>query len=202
YQTAWLKAHYPEEFYAASMCFDMHQSEKLALFVDDARRGGVEVYAPDINRSEAEFTVERTDEGYAVRYALAGIRNVGEKAMEALVAEREARGRFESLQDLFERLPKGSMNSRQLAGLLCAGALDGLEPDRAKLFANIDMLLAIADAANRERESGQVGLFGGEEAAGDTLRLKDAEPWSRADRMAKERENFGFYFSAHPVEQY
>ena len=202
YQTAWLKAHYLEEFYAASMCFDMHQSEKLALFVDDARRGGVDVRAPDINRSEAEFTVERTDEGYAVRYALAGIRNVGEKAMEALVAEREARGWFEKLQDLFERMPKGSMNSRQLEGLVCAGALDGLEPDRAKLFANIDMLLAVADAANRERESGQAGLFGGEDAAGDTLRLKDAESWSRADRMAKERENFGFYFSAHPVEQY
>ena len=202
YQTAWLKAHYPEEFYAASMCFDMHQSEKLALFVDDARRGGVDVRAPDINRSEAEFTVERTDAGYAVRYALAGIRNVGEKAMEALVAEREARGWFEKLQDLFERMPKGSMNSRQLEGLVCAGALDGLEPDRAKLFANIDMLLAVADAANRERESGQAGLFGGEDAAGDTLRLKDAESWSRADRMAKERENFGFYFSAHPVEQY
>jgi DNA polymerase-3 subunit alpha len=99
-------------------------------------------------------------------------------------------------------MPKGSMNSRQLEGLVCAGALDGLEPDRAKLFTNIDMLLAVADAANRERESGQAGLFGGEEAAGDTLRLKDAEPWSRADRMAKERENFGFYFSAHPVEQY
>ncbi|AKM06679.1 DNA polymerase III subunit alpha [Pelagerythrobacter marensis] len=202
YQTAWLKAHYPEEFYAASMCFDMHQSEKLALFVDDARRGGVEVRTPDVNRSEAEFTVERTDEGYAVRYALAGIRNVGEKAMEALVAEREANGWFESLQDLFERVPKGSMNSRQLEGLICAGALDSLDPDRGRLFANIDMLLAIADAANRERESGQAGLFGGEEAAGDTLRLKEAEPWSRSDRMANERENFGFYFSAHPVEQY
>lgn len=87
YQTAWMKAHYPEEFYAASMCFDMHQSEKLNVFVDDARRypngqGGVAVLPPDINASEAEFTVEQTDTGYAVRYALAGIRNVGEKAME------------------------------------------------------------------------------------------------------------------------
>jgi DNA polymerase-3 subunit alpha len=202
YQTAWLKAHYPEEFYAASMCFDMHQSEKLAVFVDDARRSGIVIAPPDVNRSEAEFTVERTDDGYAVRYALAGIRNVGERAMEALVAEREASGWFESVEDLFARLPKGSMNSRQLEGLIAAGALDGLEPNRAKLYANIDLLLAVTEAANRERESGQGGLFGGEAQPDTTLRLKDAEEWPRAERMAKERDNFGFYFSAHPVEQY
>ncbi|MHA6317542.1 DNA polymerase III subunit alpha [Altererythrobacter sp. CAU 1778] len=207
YQTAWLKAHYPEEFYAASMCFDMNQAEKLAVFVDDARRypgknGGVEVAAPDINASEAEFTVEQTDDGYAVRYALAGIRNVGEKAMEAVVGEREANGPFTGLQDLFERLPKGAMNSRQLEGLIAAGALDGLEPDRAKLHANVDTLLAVADAAVRERESGQAGLFGEAAESGDTLRLKPAEPWSRTDQMAKERENFGFFFAAHPVEAY
>ncbi len=202
YQTGWLKAHYPEEFYAASMCFDMHQSDKLAAFVDDARRAGVEVAPPDVNRSEAEFTVERTDEGYAVRYALAGIKNVGEKAMEALVAEREANGWFESLEDLFDRVPKGSMNSRQLEGLIAAGALDQLEPNRAKLFANTDLLLAVSEAANRERESGQTALFGGESPADAALRLKETEEWPRAERMAKERENFGFYFSAHPVEQY
>ena len=199
YQTAWLKAHYPEEFFAASMCFDMHQSEKLAVFVDDARRQDIAVAPPCINASEAEFTVEQTDDGFAVRYALAGIRNVGEKAMEAIVAERESSGTFASLQDLFERIPKGSMNSRQLEGLACAGALDKLEPNRAKVFANADMLLAVADAAQRERTSGQGGLFGGEDQTRECLRLKDTEEWSRADRMAKERENFGFYFSAHPV---
>ncbi|WP_226700663.1 DNA polymerase III subunit alpha [Qipengyuania gaetbuli] len=199
YQTAWLKAHYPEEFFAASMCFDMHQSEKLTIFVDDARRQGIAVEPPCLNRSEAEFTVEQTDDGYAVRYALAGIRNVGEKAMEAIVAEREAAGPFESLQDLFERIPKGSLNSRQLEALACAGALDGLEPNRAKVFENADMLLAVADAAERERSSGQAALFGGEDQPGETLRLKEVEDWPRAERMARERENFGFYFSAHPV---
>ena len=210
YQTGWLKAHYPEEFYAASMCFDLHQSEKLSVFVDDARRypaakeegAGVEVLPPDINASQARFIVEQTDHGYAVRYALAGIRNVGEKAMEAIVAEREANGQFDSLKDLFERLPHGSMNRRQLEGLICAGALDGLEPNRALLFENADMLLAVADASMRERESGQGGLFGGEDAASEPLRLQATDPWSRSDQMAKERENFGFYFAAHPVQQY
>jgi DNA polymerase-3 subunit alpha len=199
YQTAWLKAHYPEEFFAASMCFDMHQSEKLTIFVDDARRQGITVEPPCINSSEAEFTVEQTDDGYAVRYALAGIRNVGERAMETIVAERETSGKFGTMQDLFERIPRGSMNSRQLEALACSGALDSLEPNRAKVFANADMLLAVADAADRERTSGQAGLFGGEAAPGETLRLREVEDWPRAERMARERENFGFYFSAHPV---
>ncbi|WP_095011166.1 DNA polymerase III subunit alpha [Tsuneonella mangrovi] len=202
YQTGWLKAHYPEEFFAASMCFDMHQSEKLAVFVDDARRQGIAVEPPDINRSEAEFTVERTDEGYAVRYALAGVRNVGEKAMEAIVAEREAHGWFDTLQQLFERIPPGAMNRRQLEALACAGALDHLEPNRAKVHDNAEMLMAVADAAERERSSGQHGLFGGEEHEGETLRLAEVEEWSRSERMSKEREMFGFYFSAHPVQQF
>ena len=206
YQTGWLKTHYPHEFYAASMCFDMHQSDKLAVFVDDMRRAGLHLAGPDMNRSEAEFAVERTEEGYAVRYALAGIRNVGEKAMDALVAEREASGPFASLEDLFQRAPHGSMNRRQLEGLAAAGAFDSLEPNRAMVLANADMLLAIADEAERSRTSGQGGLFangnGYEDHAEPSLRLAQCEPWSRPEQMAKERENFGFYFAAHPVSQY
>ncbi|MEA3264261.1 MAG: DNA polymerase III subunit alpha [Pseudomonadota bacterium] len=202
YQTAWLKTHYPHEFYAASMCFDMHQSEKLAIFVDDMRRNGVALEGPDINRSEAEFTVERTDESHAVRYALAGVRNVGEKAMDAIVAEREANGHFASLEDLFRRVPPGSMNRRQLEGLAGSGAFDSLEPNRAKVLANADMLLAVAEEAERTRSSGQAGLFGGDDHAAPSLRLADTPSWPRAEQMAKERENFGFYFAAHPVEQW
>jgi len=202
YHTAWLKTHYPHEFFAASMCFDMHQSEKLAVFVDDMRRSGVAIEGPDINHSEAEFTVEQTEEGHAVRYALAGIRNVGEKAMDAIVAEREANGPFASLDDLFRRVPPGSMNRRQLEGLAAAGAFDCLEPNRAKVLANADMLLAVADEAERSRTSGQGGLFGGGDHAEQSVRLTEVEPWSRSEQMAKERENFGFYFAAHPVEQY
>ena len=202
YHTAWLKAHYPHEFYAAAMCFDMHQSEKLAIFVDDARRNGIEIAAPDINRSEAEFCVEETAESHAVRYALAGIRNVGEKAMEAIVAEREAKGPFVDLDDVFRRAPAGSMNRRQLESLAAVGAFDSLEPNRAKVLANADTLLAEADRSSRERASDQHGLFGGGDHTEQALRLIECEPWSRTDQMAKERENFGFYFAAHPVEQY
>ena len=202
YQTAWLKTHYPHEFYAASMCFDMHQSEKLAVFVDDMRRGGIALAGPDINSSEAEFSVEQTDEGHQVRYALAGLRNVGEKAMDAIVRQRETSGRFADLEDLFRRIPAGTMNRRQLEALASAGAFDALEANRAKVLANVDMLLAVADEAERTRTSGQAGLFGGADAAEPSLRLAEALAWSRGEQMAAERETFGFYFAAHPVEQY
>jgi len=201
YQTAWFKAHYPHEFYAAAMCFDMHQSEKLSVFVDDMRRNGLVIAGPDLNQSEAEFTVEQTEDGHQVRYALAGIRNVGEKAMEQVVAEREAKGKFTSLDDLFGRVPYGALNRRALEGLAAAGAFDGLEPNRAKVLANADMLLAVADEAERTRTSGQAGLFGGE-GHHQAVRLVETPAWSRAEQMAKERENFGFYFAAHPVEQW
>ena len=200
YHTAWLKTHYPHEFYAASMCFDMHQSEKLAVFVDDMRRNGVALEGPDMNHSEAEFSVEQTDDSYAVRYALAGIRNVGEKAMEAVVAEREANGAFTSLDDLFRRAPPGSMNRRQLEGLAAAGAFDSLEPNRAKILANADTLLAEADRSAKERSSTQHSLLDQHEE--QALRLNEVEPWTRPEQMAKERENFGFYFAAHPVAQW
>ncbi len=202
YHTAWLKTHYPHEFYAASMCFDMHQSEKLAVFVDDMRRNGVAIEGPDINHSEAEFTVEQTEEGHAVRYALAGIRNVGEKAMDQLVAEREANGPFVSLDDVFRRAPAGSMNRRQLEGLAAAGAFDCVEPNRAKVLANADVLLMEADRSAKERTSDQHSFLGGDAHGEQALRLVEVEPWSRNEQMAKERENFGFYFAAHPVAQY
>ncbi|MCT2400669.1 DNA polymerase III subunit alpha [Novosphingobium mangrovi (ex Huang et al. 2023)] len=202
YHTAWLKAHYPHEFYAAAMCFDMHQSEKLAVFVDDARRNGIELAAPDMNRSEAEFIVEETTESHAVRYALAGLRNVGEKAMDMIVEERQANGPFADLDDVFRRAPAGSMNRRQLESLAAAGAFDSLEPNRAKVLANADTLLAEADRSSRERNSDQNSLFGGDDHAEQGLRLVECESWSRMDQMAKEREVFGFYFAAHPVEQF
>lgn len=202
YQTAWFKAHYPHEFYAASMCFDMHQSEKLAIFVDDMRRNGITCAGPCLNHSEAEFMVEPTAEGHQVRYALAGIRNVGEKAMEQVVAERQANGGFASLEDLFKRVPSGAINRRALEGLAGSGGFDALDANRAKVMANADMLLAVADEAERARTSGQGGLFGGEGEASGGIRLNEVPAWSRSDQMAKERENFGFYFAAHPVSQY
>ncbi|MFP5329291.1 MAG: DNA polymerase III subunit alpha [Alphaproteobacteria bacterium] len=195
YHTAWLKAHHRPEFYAASMSFDMAQTDKLALFVEDMRRGGVECLQPSINESEAHFTVEKG----AVRYALGALKGVGVKAMEVVVAEREARGPFRSLDDFAERVEPRLLNRRQIESLAGGGAFDVLEPRRAAVFAAADTILAHAASAADQRESGQHGLFASGDSSIPPIRLPAAD-WTLAERMAAERESFGFYFSAHPVD--
>ena len=196
YQTAWLKAHHRAEFYAASMSFDMALTDKLGIFVEDMRRGEVECLPPQINASQAHFTVENG----AVRYALGALKGVGEKAMEALAREREAKGPFKSLEDFSARIDPRLLNRRQLESLAGAGAFDSIKPERAAVFAAAETILAHAASAHEQRETGQAGLFG---AAADELppiRLPRDASWTLAQRMAAEREAFGFYFSAHPVD--
>jgi len=196
YQTAWLKAHHRAEFYAASMSFDMALTDKLGVFVEDMRRGDVECLPPDINASDAFFTVENG----AVRYALGALKGVGEKAMEALVEERTRGGPFSSLEDFAARIDPRSLNRRQLESLAAAGAFDSLKPERAAIFAAAETILAHAASAHDQRTSGQAGLFGVSSAESAPIRLpRDAE-WTLAQRMAAERDAFGFYFSAHPVD--
>jgi len=196
YQTAWLKAHHRAEFYAASMSFDMALTDKLGLFVEDMRRGGVECLPPDVNASEAAFTVE----GSAVRYALGALKNVGEKAMEALVDERARGGAFRSLEDFAARIDPRMLNRRQLESLAAAGAFDSLGHDRARLFAAAETILAHAASAHEQRTSGQAGLFGGDAGEQPPIRLPRDASWTLAERMAAERDAFGFYYSAHPVD--
>ena len=202
YQTAWLKAHHPVEFYAASMCFDIHQTDKLAIFTDDMRRMEVECLPPSINASEAEFAVEQAGERLAVRYALGALKGVGEKAMEQLVEERRANGPFKSLEDFAERVDPRLLNRRQIESLAGGGAFDPLDGNRAAVFAAAETLLAHAASAADARESGQGGLFGGGESNVVPIRMPVAATWSLAQRMVAEKESFGFYFSAHPVDRY
>ncbi len=202
YQTAWLKAHYPHEFFAASMSFDSHQTDKLSIFIDDLRRLGIAAAPPSVNDSEADFSVGRTDEGLAVRYALGALKGVGEKAMEALVAERHVKGDFASLDDFASRIDPKLLNRRQIEALAGAGAFDCVEPDRPRAFAGAESLLACANSSAHERSTGQGGLFGGDVAIAPALQLPAAEPWTLAERMTREKDAFGFYYSSHPVEQY
>jgi DNA polymerase III subunit alpha len=202
YHTAWLKEHHPEDFYAASMCYDMHQTDKLAIFVDDMRRMDVTCLPPSINASEAEFAVEENDQGLAVRYALAGIKNVGEKAMDALVDERVQNGKFKDMDDFAHRVDPSLLNKRQIENLSAAGAFDGLNPNRAAIYMAAELMLAAAQSARDTRESGQGGLFG--ESGNDAARLRfaDGESWSVAISMEREKEAFGYYFSSHPLTQF
>lgn len=202
YQTAWLKAHHPHEFFAASMSFDSHQTDKLSIFIDDMRRLGVGIAPPSINDSEADFSVGEADGELAVRYALGALKGVGEKAMEALVAERRAHGDFASLDDFAGRIDPKLLNRRQIEALAGAGAFDPVEPERPRAYAGAEALLACANSSAHERSTGQGGLFGGDVDLAPALQLPAAEPWTLGERMTREKEAFGFYFSAHPVEQY
>ncbi|MBA3677238.1 MAG: DNA polymerase III subunit alpha [Sphingosinicella sp.] len=202
YQTAWLKTHYPVEFYAASMCFDMHQTDKLSIFVDDMRRLEVPCLPPSINDSEAEFAVVEHEEGHAVRFALGALKGVGERAMEQLVEERRADGAFKSLDDFAARVDPRMLNRRQMESLAGGGAFDSLAPHRAAVFAAAETVLAHASSAADARISGQGGLFGEGEANVVPIRMPLSESWTLAQRMAAEKESFGFYFSAHPIDRY
>ena len=196
YQTAWLKTHHRAEFYAASMSFDMALTDKLGIFVEDMRRGEVGCLPPDINLSHAFFTVENG----SVRYALGALKGVGEKAMEALVEERERGGPFASLEDFAARIDPRLLNRRQLESLAAAGAFDNIKPDRASVFAAAETILAHAASAHDQRISGQAGLFGSNSAEAAPMRLPRDVSWTLAQRMAAEREAFGFYFSSHPID--
>ena len=202
YQTAWLKAHYAEEFYAASMCFDMTLTDKLGVFADDMRRMGVACLPPCINHSEAEFSVENTEDGLAVRYALAALKSVGEGAMEKLVAERTDNGAFDTLDDLARRVDPRLLNKRQLETLAAAGAFDSIDPNRAGIFATAETILATAARVHDMKTSGQGGLFGTADAVEPAIKLPLSARWTLAQRMDQEKEAFGFYFSAHPVDRH
>jgi DNA polymerase-3 subunit alpha len=198
YQTAYLKANYPVEFMAASMTLDISNTDKLNLFRQELSRLGIAVLPPDVNASEAFFSVE---EG-RVRYALGALKNVGTQAMESLVAERKANGPFKTVFDFAERLGPQILNRRALENLIKAGAFDKLNQNRAQLMAAIDMMIARAGLAAAERESQQVSLFGAAAGATERVSLPAAEPFAPLDRLAHEFDAVGFYLSGHPLDDY
>ena len=160
YQTAWLKANHPEVFIAACMSLALGNTDRLAALREEAARSGIRILPPDINRSGADFTVERDDDGrLAIRYALAAVKKVGFAAMQALI---EARGDtpFADLADFAARVDPRQLNRMQLENLIRAGAFDTLEPNRARLFAAAEAILRRAQATAEEKESGQIALFG------------------------------------------
>ncbi|HIJ63117.1 MAG TPA: DNA polymerase III subunit alpha [Rhodospirillaceae bacterium] len=203
YQTAWLKAHHPVEFIAASMTYDMHNTDKLDIFRQELDRLKIRLLPPDVNKSGADFWVERLESGeLAVRYALAALKNVGAAAMEALVAERRAKGPYRDLGDFARRMDARAINKRQMENLVRAGAFDSLNRNRAQVFDGIEAILAEAGSAAAERDSGQGSLFGGGGRAVPALVLPNRTDWPVADRLLSELEAVGFYLSAHPMDAF
>lgn len=197
YQTAYLKAHYPLEFMAATMTLDKTNTDKLAFFKADVEKMGFKILPPDINKSGVNFTVENG----SLRYALSAIKNVGEAGMTAIVAERDKNGPFRSLQDFFTRVDVSALNKRYIENLAKAGAFESIEKNRAKIFENIETCLAYASQATESRKSSQISLFG-QDSSFTALKLKEIPDWGHLEKLEKEMEALGFYLSAHPLDSY
>ncbi len=205
YQTAYLKANYPVEFYAASMAYDISNTDKLAIFAEDMKRFGVPLLGPDINASGADFTVEKLSDGaLAVRYALGALKGVGEKAMHQIVEDRDANGAIRSLSDLASRLDPKSINKRQLESLASAGAFDAIAKDRrADAYACVDQLIAHAAAAAAARDSAQVNMFGDARGGSNIeILVPKTTPWTPEKQLSMEQGAMGFYLSDHPLDQF
>ena len=197
YQTAYMKTNYPVEFLAASMTLDMGNTDKLSEFRAEAQRLGIKVDPPSVNRSGVTFDVE----GNTIHYALAALKGVGRQAVEAIV---EARGNrpFADLADFAGRINPRAVNKRVLESLAASGAFDALEANRARIFAAVDSLLAVAQREHEAVESGALQFSFGGPAAREPVRLPAVEAWLPAERLQKEFDAIGFFLTGHPLDDY
>lgn len=203
YQTAYLKANHPVEFFAAAMTTECASQEKLSAYCNEMRQRGIPIYPPDVNASQVRFSVEDGTDGTGVRYALTAIKGVGEAAMGILVEERAANGSYRDVFDLLARLGTRVLNKRLLESLVRAGALDSLDANRRRLYDAADQLLRYAAAAAEAAASAQVSLFGGGGVAQVPPPALDREPdWPALQRLQMEFEVLGLYLSAHPLDGY
>ena len=198
YQTAYFKANYPIEFIAASMTLDMGNTDKLNGFAQDARRLGLRIEPPSVNRSEVGFL---PSDG-AIRYSLAALKNVGRHAVEHICAEREAGGAFKDVSDFARRINPRLVNKRALETLAAAGALDELALDRATAFANVDRIIAAGNRSLETSAEGQEDLFSGATRMPPPIDLRPAKPWVPTDRLSHEFEAVGFFLTGHPLDDY
>jgi DNA polymerase-3 subunit alpha len=215
YQTAWLKTHYPAAFMAAVLSSDMDKTDKVVTLIDECARMGLKVEPPDINASQYMFAVSGPK---SIRYGLGAIKGVGQAAVENMLHERDANGRFRDLRDFCRRLDLNKVNRRVLEALIRAGACDSLGSlrNRATLMHQLPAAMQAADQSTRAKEAGQTDLFGLVDAAspapvGEVERssgvgsreVSETLPeWSEAVRLAGERETLGLYLTGHPIAEY
>ncbi|HTL93529.1 MAG TPA: DNA polymerase III subunit alpha, partial [Steroidobacteraceae bacterium] len=203
YQTAYLKAHYPAQFMAAVLSADMDHTDKVVTLIKECSDMGLAVLSPDVNASRYEFTACGE---HSIRYGLGAVRGVGRGAVEALIAEREAHGDFQSLEDLCRRLDLQKVNRRVLEALLRSGSLDALGANRATLMDRLASAMQLGDQNSRAHQAGQNDLFGlASEERADLPQPRGARSlpeWSEAVRLAGERETLGLYLTGHPLARF
>ena len=202
FQTAYLKAHYPEEFMSALLSSEMGNLDKIPTFIVECRAMGLEVLPPHINESEVRFSPSPG----AVRYGLAGIKNVGEGASREIVEERKRNGPYKGLMDFCQRLQGQVINKKVMESLIRCGAFDFPDSERARMFNGVDFAFGRANTAARDKASGQASLFdlmaSEPQVAADDKSLPPADTWSEGELLAGERELLGIYMSGHPLSQY
>jgi len=201
YQTAWLKAHYPAAFMAAVMSADMDNTDKVVSLIEDAREMKLEVVSPNVNVCQYKFTV-KDDQG--IFYGLGAIKGVGEGAIEGIINSHQQDGPFRDLFDFCQRIDLKKANKRTLEGLIRAGAMDELGPNRATLMATLESAVQRAEQHHKNLASGQNDMFGvaepqPEEEAGQFIVVKD---WDDEIRLTGEKETLGLYLTGHPIDRY
>lgn len=199
YTTAYLKEHFPAEFMAATLSSECGDATRVSVLVEECRRMELEVLPPDLNESEAAFTV--APEG--IRFGMAAVKNVGRSCVNAIAEERKSGGPFKDLFDLAERVDTRLISRRALESMVCAGVCDSFSDNRAGMVRALPVALEAGQRTQRDRNIGQESLFGGA-SAGPSLRPEPpaVEDWPKAKRLAKEKEALGFYLSDHPLAPY
>ncbi|MBF0447081.1 MAG: DNA polymerase III subunit alpha [Magnetococcales bacterium] len=198
YQTAWLKAHYPVEFMAATLTCDKLNTDKVTLFVRECREMGVTVLPPDINGSIRDFSVEKG----MIRYGLAAIKNVGEGVVDAILEERNTTGKpFKNLYDLCQRAATAGLNRRMMENLIKSGGCDGFSDNRAALLKALPSALSQGSKRQQESSMGYLDLFSELDRENEP-QLPDAPQMSEETLLGFEKEALGFYMSGHPMRKY
>lgn len=197
YQTAWLKAHYPAEFMAASLTADMEHTDKVVTLIAEARSMGLELHPPSVNHCGTGF---RPVTGNGVYYGLGALKGVGERAVDGIVAERERNGPFADLFDFCRRTADNRLNKRVLEALIRGGALDTIDPCRATLMHNVGAAIELAEKETRDVVSGQNDMFGIGARGSGLQSLERVDEWSDQDRLTAEKEVLGLYLTGHPFE--
>lgn len=200
YQTAWLKCHYPREYMASLLTSVLDNQNKLAGYISECHRLGINVLPPHINESNYGFTVAGND----IRFGLLAIKNLGRQFIDLAIYERNTKGNFKSLNDFCERMYDKTMNSRALESLIKCGALDNLGANRRQMLAVSKMVLDSIQFESRKNVKGQISLFDTDEdaKASGEIAMPDLPEFSVSERLFMENEVAGMYLSGHPLNEY